>query len=163
MVEVPLTQGKVALIDDEDAERVLVYKWCAWWNGKRWYVVAHEPGTGKNGRTVLLHRFIMSAPRGIVVDHRNMNGLDNRRENLRLATDSQNKCNRGRQRDNKSGFKGVSWFKPAKVWIAQIKYKRVGYYLGYYKTAEAAAHAYDAAARKLHGEFARVNFPDDTQ
>jgi hypothetical protein len=162
MVEVPLTQGKVALIDDEDAERVLAYKWSAWWDSrsKQWRV---GRTTVSNGRKIMvyLHRFILSAPSGLQVDHKNMDSLDNRRSNLRLATNAQNHCNRKRQSDNTSGFKGVDWHKNR--FRAQIKHLGVKYFLGNFTTAEAAARAYDAAALLLHGEFARVNFPEESE
>ncbi len=85
--------------------------------------------------------------------------MNNRRDNLRPANSSQNGSNRGKQRDNKSGYKGVCWSTKDKRWRATIKLNRKGIYLGNFLTAEEAARAYDAAAREMHGEFACLNFP----
>lgn len=92
-------------------------------------------------------------------DHQNRNTLDNRRNNLRIATPSQNRCNCGRQVNNTSGFKGVFWHKAAGKWRAQIRIDRHSQHLGMFDTPEVAAEAYDFAAIALHGEFAKINFP----
>jgi len=164
MVEVPLTQGKVALIDDEDAERVLAHKWCARWDKscRRWRAIRYASGKQK-GRAAFLHRFIMNAPDGIQVDHINQDPLDNRRSNLRFATNSQNCCNKGRHIDNASGFKGVWWNKRRGTFHAEIEHNGKRYHLGCFATAEVAARAYDVAALVLHGEFARINFPEESE
>jgi len=106
-----------------------------------------------------MHRLILNPPAGITIDHINGNGLDNRRENLRLAGRGQNQCNRGKQSNNTSGFKGVTWHKNLNKWEAGISISGKRYHVGFYKTPEAAARAYDDAAKKYHGEFARLNFP----
>ena len=164
MAEVPLTQGKVALIDDEDAERVLAHKWFARFDRSsgRWYVMRKVQRNHKS-QSVLLHRFILIAPDGSQVDHVNQNPLDNRRSNLRLATNSQNQQKKGRHRANKAGFKGVCWHKGRKAFQAQIKCGGARHHLGLFTTAEDAARAYDAAAALLHGEFARFNFPEESE
>jgi HNH endonuclease len=164
MVEVPLTQGKVALIDDEDAERVLAYKWCTQWDksSPRWRAIRYS-GRKHGRRTALLHRFIMDAPDGVQVDHINQDPLDNRRSNLRLATNSQNNCNKGRHIDSSTGFKGVWRHKKLGAFQAGIEHQGKKYHLGYFTTAEEAARAYDIAALMLHGEFARVNFPEESE
>ena len=164
MVEVPLTQGKVALIDDEDAERVLAYKWCARWDKscRRWRALRYASGKHK-GRAAFLHRFIMNAPDGVQVDHINQDPLDNRRLNLRLATNSQNCCNKGRHIDNSTGFKGIWWNKRRSAFQAGIEHQGKKYHLGYFTEPEEAARAYDIAALMLHGEFARINFPEKSE
>jgi formate-dependent nitrite reductase cytochrome c552 subunit len=90
-------------------------------------------------------------------DHKNNNPLDNRRENLRICTNSQNQMNTKVQINNTSGFKGVVWNKIAKKWVAQIKLNNKLKNLGYYINIKDAARAYNAAAIKLHGEFAKLN------
>lgn len=149
MKEIPLTQGKVALVDDEDYERVSAYKWQAN-KGSAGYWYGHNDTHGQ------LHRFVVNAPRELMVDHKNGDGLDCRRENLRLATNAQNQYNAKLRVDNKSGFRGVHW--DGNRWIAQIKSQGRPIYLGRFNTPEAAARAYDTKARELRGEFARTNF-----
>lgn len=158
VVEIPLTKRYVSLIDEDDAERVLQYKW-------------HARETGSMGRTVyaasaragLLHRFILDAPHGLVVDHRNGNGLDNRKANLRLATQHENKANVGLRRDNTSGYRGVFLKRATGRWMVSInigadKLRKI---VGPFPDRITAAHAYDDLARQYHGEFARLNFPRD--
>lgn len=104
-----------------------------------------------------LHRLIMGEPEGLEVDHRNGDGLDNRRQNLRVATHAQNLANQRLSAANTSGFKGVSFdrTRPNKPWAAYIKHGGRKLFLGRHETREAAAAAYDAKARELFGEFAR--------
>jgi hypothetical protein len=112
---------------------------------------------------VLLHRFILGAAPGTMIDHKNGNGLDCTRENLRLATRSQNQHNAGRRMyagARSSRFKGVHWHRVTGKWVAQIMAARKYHYLGLFIDEEQAARAYDAAARELHGEFAQLNFPE---
>lgn len=144
----------VALVDDEDFERISRYKWCLWSSKKRTqrYAIRHEAG-----KTIWMHRFIMNAPRGREVDHRNGNGLDNRRDNLRLCTHAENLHNSGLGRANTSGYKGVT--KSNRVFQAKITIGEVHYNLGTFRTARQAARAYDAAADIMHGEFATRNLP----
>ena len=155
--EIPLTQGQVALIDDGDYERINQYKW---WAQK-------DSRTGKfyamgwvNGNRVLLHRFIMDAPPGTEVDHIDGNGLNCQRDNLRLASHLNNMRNRGKGNNNTSGYKGVSPYKRDENYLAHINVDGVKHNLGYFDTAEEAALVHDDAARKYHGEFANLNFPE---
>jgi hypothetical protein len=153
MIEVPLTQGKVALIDDEDAERVL---------GRNWAYLSVQNGPGPGyaiSSSGLMHRLILNAPRGVEVDHVNGDGLDNRRENLRLATHAQNASNSRLHRDNVTGYKGVRHKRNR--WQARITVNQKEIYLGSFIALEDAARAYDAAAREHFGEFATPNFPPD--
>jgi len=109
-----------------------------------------------------MHREIMQAPAGLLVDHRNRNTLDNRRENLRLATRSQNSCNSRIDKSKAtSQFRGVQYWKRRGRWVAKIKHKGKETWLGSFDNEIDAARAYDDAAKKYHGEFARLNLPDE--
>lgn len=112
-----------------------------------------------HGQRVRLHRFVMNAQPGQLVDHANQNKLDARRANLRITDRSGNAMNAGKKRHNTSGFKGVYLCKQTGRWRAEIRAHGRVIKLGRFKTPEEAAHAYDAAAIKHHGEFACPNFP----
>ena len=149
-----LTQGKSAIVDDEDYENLVVHKWHCTSKG---YAARNIP-TGEQGKQTLvrMHRQIMNAAPDMEVDHWNLNKLDNRRLNLRICTFSENQRNRGKLSNNTSGFKGVSWHKRAHKFRAQIKLNGKQKSLGCYPTAEEASAAYVKAAHELHGNFARV-------
>jgi hypothetical protein len=151
--EIPLRNGGVALADDDDAPLLLQFKWytCRKKLTGRTYAVAARI----DGKVVLMHRVVMGlgAGRSIMVDHVNGNPTDNRKSNLRLATNAENLRNRKRHSNNKSGFKGVS--REGNRWCASIKFCRRKYRLGSFPTPEMAHAAYCAKARELHGEFAR--------
>lgn len=154
--EIPLSQGKIALVDDEDYERVVQLKW--YYDGR--YVSNCD---NKRGRGVRLHRFIMNAPAGVDVDHRDLNKLNCQKSNLRLATRQQNTQSQPKRRINNgtSRFKGVSYERRRGWWVAQICLDYKTKYLGSFHNEEEAARAYDRAARQYFGEFALVNFPDE--
>ncbi len=155
-ITIPLTQGKVAVIDAADYPLVSPYRWHAALIKKRWYA-----RTVKSGRRLYMHRLIMGAQPGEQVDHQDLDGLNNRRSNLRYCNDSENQTNKPLRADSTSGYKGVRFFKRDGTWYAAITKDRITYSLGYHKTAEEAARVYDRAARHLHGPFARANFPGD--
>lgn len=150
MRELPLTRGYVALVDDEDFEVLSREKWRAQVVFGKW-VYASSVTYG------LLHRHLLGAPRGLHVDHIDGNGLNNSRGNLRLCNRFQNQANR-RRVSSLAGYKGVT-FNPArrKPWRAKIQHCKWLVHLGWFSTAEEAAHAYDAAAVGLCGEFAATN------
>jgi hypothetical protein len=154
MKQIPLTKGKVALVDDGDYEELSKHKWHCTSNGYAARRVFDVP----YGRIVLMHREILAAPSDLHVDHRDGDHLNNQRENLRLATRSQNQSNRPCDRDNRAGYKGVSFCRPMKKYRARISVSGREVTIGYFDDPVEAARAYDAMARELHGSFARCNF-----
>ena len=156
---IALTKGKFAIVDAADYEWLSQRKWSASPGGKTWYArcSGHKPD-GK-WTTVAMHRLILGVESGVRVYHKNGNGLDNRRDNLRIATQQQNQFNRGLQITNTSGYKGVSWDKARGKWRVSFVVDKRLQFGGYFDNPEEAARAYDEAARKHYGEFARLNFP----
>jgi len=154
MREIPLTQGKVALVDDADYEELNQWKWYAWKSHGIWYARRTLNDVVPKG-FVLMHRAILNAPIGILVDHQDGDGLNNQRSNIRLATRAQNGHNRGPLRNNKSGYKGVS--RSRNRWRAQIQMGGKVVYLGLFREKERAARAYQKAARGIHKDFYRVS------
>ena len=158
MIEIPLTQGQVALIDDEDFEIVSKYKWYATWSPdtKSFYAMTNIRKLDGKQTTLQMHRIIMNAQKGQQVDHIHHNTLDNRKSEMRLCSGSQNQHNSGKRTNNTSGFKGVSWHKATQKWYARIKLNGKEKSLGYFTHPELAHEAYCRAAAELHGDFARV-------
>lgn len=154
MKEISLSRGKFAIVDDEDYKKLSVFKWHVLNSGRRFYAARHANDGTK--RYLLMHREILQTSSGLVSDHINGDGLDNRRCNLRVATFSQNSANRGKQRDNSSGFKGVYFYKNDNRWFAQIKVNQKAISLGRFASREEAHNAYAEAARKYYGEFANI-------
>ena len=159
MKEITLTQRKIALVDDCDYEWLSQRNWAAFKDRNIWYAMTNIRDATGHFRSITMHRLILGATKGMKVDHRDGNGLNNQRHNLRAATNHQNLCNRGAPSNNTSGFKGVSWHKRRNKWQANIGINYKKKYLGLFDSAIDAACAYDAAARELHGEFAKLNFP----
>lgn len=161
-IVVVLNRGRHALVSYEDYERIAALHWSV--KTDRWgceYARAHVPGSGKRGKCITMHRFILDAKKGQIVDHRDGNGLNNTRQNLRLCTTAENIRNQKAHQTRKahSRLKGV-YRLPDGRWRAQImvQYKKKN--LGTFPDEIAAARAYDAAAKDLHGAFARLNFPE---
>lgn len=158
MKEIPLTHGKVALVDDEDFEWLSAYRWSALPNRDTFYAYCTLRLTRGACTSRRMHRLIVEAPAGVPVDHQNGDGLDNRRSNLRPSTGTQNQANRRRHSNNTSGFKGVIWKPRRSKWRAQIKVCGRTIWLGEFTDKVAAARAYDVAAIRYFGEFASTNF-----
>jgi hypothetical protein len=156
---VPLTRGKFAVIDAEDADIILAHKWFADQDGYKWYAVRTSRQGGTQTR-VAMHRVILDTPPGFHTDHIDGDGLNNRRSNLRIATPSQNVVNSGLRTTNRSGFIGVHWNRNSRKWLAGVRVEGKIVHCGGYSDPEEAARARDAAARHAYGEFARLNFPD---
>jgi len=156
---ITLTQGKVALVDDTDMPLVAAHRWTAFRSRNTWYAKCRI-----NGKTIYLHRLIVGASRGIIVDHINRDGLDNRRENLRVVTHGQNMMNSvGRRAVRGSAYKGVSLRNhPFKPFRACIHVEGKQKHLGYFSCEIDAARTYDTAALYYFGEHSRVNFSKDS-
>lgn len=154
---IPLTQGKIAIIDAEDYERIAKYRWHIQVKGNTIYARRYE---GK--RMLLLHREILGLiyGDGKLTDHKNRNGLDNRKANLRIATKSLNAYNCKMQRHNKSGYRGVHWLNKERRWKAEIKILGRKVSCGYFTDPIQAALAYDRMAVKYRGDTAVLNFPE---
>lgn len=151
---IPLSKGQSTLVDDIDFEKFAQFVWTA---QKRTHGFHAARYCGK--KYVYLHREILGAPAGIEVDHRDGDGLNNRRGNLRLATKSQNGAAFRTLRSSKSSkFRGVVWHKGGQKWMARIVKDMQSIYLGLFVSEEDAAHAYDTAAKHYFCEFARPNF-----
>lgn len=156
MKEIQLTQGLVTQVDDEDYEWLNQRKWSAKKENNTHYAVRNHSIDGKRS-TVRMHRLITNAPKGMDVDHIDGNGTNNQRSNLRICTRSQNQMNKGSSRGSLSKYCGVSWDKERKNWRSRISCNYKSIHLGHYKDETDAALAYNEAALKYHGEFARLN------
>lgn len=154
MREIALTQGRVSLVDDEDFEAQSVFPWCVSVIGKHPYA---KRRCNVRKTIVYLHREIMCPPTGFVVDHINGDTLDNRRENLRIASKQGNAANRGLDAHNKSGFKGVFWHKQTSKWAASATVNGRRIYFGFFDDPVSAAKAHNEGAVKHFGEFAWLN------
>jgi hypothetical protein len=151
---IPLTQGKVVIVDDEDFEKVNNYRWRTL-NGRSGY--ACYAISGQTPNHILMHRLIMGATVDQQIDHKNGNGLDNRKANLRPCNHIQNQCNRGIPNNNTSGFKGVSWDRDADKWRAYITVNKKRISLGKFTSVIEASKAYDKSALTHFSQFAFIN------
>jgi hypothetical protein len=158
MTEIVLAGGQIAVVDDEDFDVVSQYSWHL---AAGRYAASDDRNFARTSGEYLYMHVLVARLAGLdtsrKVDHRDNNGLNNRRSNLRWATHSQNLANRGPQRNNTSGFKGVTWVGSKRRWMAQIKVnqKRIG--LGYFVIKEDAARAYNRAAKQHFGAYAYQN------
>lgn len=152
MKEIPLTRGAVAIVDNDDFEYLNQFRW---YLNSEGYAVRDKRSGGKRTR-IRMHREIIKTPDGMDTDHINNNRLDNRKENLRTCSRAENICNSLIRKDNTSGYKGVSYFKPAKKWKMQITMNGKSI-CKYFDNPKDAAIAYNDAATKYFGKFANLN------
>lgn len=157
MKRIPLTQGKYALVDDEDYEALMEFKW----HFSHGYAARREhykvsKGVYK-GKKIYMHRAICSPPEGMTVDHINGDGLINTRGNLRVCTQSENCMNQTPQTDTISKYKGVSFLKRTGKWCAYIVSNKKQIHLGYFSSEKEAAEVYNKAALNYFGEFSKLN------
>lgn len=165
MKKIQLTQNQVVLVDDLDYESLSEFNWQALWDSKmQTYYAMRVVGR----KLVMMARVILDAPKGLHVDHKNHDTLNNQRHNLRLCTHSQNHQNERPRKNTTSQYKGVSWHKQHKKWYARIglrdvfdkKYQKT---LGWFTDENQAAFAYDRAAKKHFKDFAYFNFPKQSK
>lgn len=143
-------------VDEGDVQRLVSYTLTIQFLRKKTPYVYLR---GNDGKLIALSRFLLEAPKGLVVDHIDGNTLDNRKCNLRICTYAQNALNR-RPHGQASKYRGVTWGPRQKKWRAAIQRDKKQIHLGYFKTEIEAALAFDERAKVLHGEFARLNFPN---
>ena len=157
-IALELTGGMLVLLDAEDYDKVREYRWHAI-PGPHTVYAATSTYINKRVSVIRMHRLILPVPKGIMIDHVNRNGLDNRKINIRPCTALQNAWNAHRRSDNTSGYRGVRP-RPGGIYQACISAcgKRIS--LGYYNDPAIAARAYDEAAKIHFGEFANLNFQD---
>jgi len=155
-----LTQGKFAIVDDADYEWLSQHKWYAAQGSSTYYARRMLYGKAEQ-KEIRMHRAILKPPPGMESDHINGDGLDNRRCNLRTVTRSQNSMNRRNQMNCSSRHKGVSWDSRDCKWRVQIKIDGRGQRLGYFDDEQEAARIYNQAAKRLFGEFARLNILEE--
>ncbi len=156
---IPLSHGKFTIIDTDDYERLKKHKWYTSQDGNHFYAYAYISIANKK-KKIFMHRYITSAPKGMVVDHIDGNGLNNLKSNLRICTHAQNVQNSRPKSNSSSKYKGVFWNKANKYWSATIHKGDMRMYLGGFEKEIDAARAYDKKAAELFGEFAYLNFPE---
>ena len=157
MKEIQLTQGKVALVDDEDFEYLNQWKWYANNMKGNFYATKAITVSKCKQKIISMHRLIMKPEKGYVIDHIDGNSLNNQKNNLRICTHAENMRNSKIYSNNTSGFKGVYWHKQTAKWMAYISYNNKITHLGLFINPKDAARAYNEAAIKFHVEFAKLN------
>ncbi len=158
MKEIPLTKGLFARVSDEDYDELVKYKWHIHKITNRYGFIADREIA--HNKSISMHRVVMNAQKGQMVDHIDHDTLNNQRENLRFCTNAENHYNMKPQSGRTSKYKGVSWENWSHRWAVSIKYKGHGYNLGRYDEEIDAAYAYDKKAKVFFGQFACLNFPD---
>ena len=163
IIKIKLTRGLFATVDANDAAMLARYRWhakpCRTTVYAQTNVRLSKPIGRRKYRTLTMHRFLLGEPTG-QIDHVNTNGLDNRRNNLRHVTQSQNLGNQKKcRKKTHSKYKGVTWHKKTRAWVASLRSR----HLGYFADEKSAAEAYDFAAAAFYGVHARLNFPKEKQ
>lgn len=153
MKEIPLTDGFTALVDDEDFEALSKFTWHVHRHGRMYYPQTTIYKGGK--KTIRMHRMVVGCNSKILIDHKDGNGMNNTRENLRVATSTQNNRNARLRKDSTTGFKGVHFKKASRKFQAHIRVDGERIYLGCFLTPEEAHAAYCKAAQRHFGVFAR--------
>ena len=164
MKTITLTRGKVAVVSDEDFEFLNRWKWRAMRAGRKqtkcvWY--AHRTTERPNRKGIYMHREVLrrcGSQESHQCDHLDSDGLNNQRQNLRPATASQNRWNMRKRTGRSSRYKGVYWNRKAEKWFSRIMFRATYKWLGSFDSEIAAGKAYDAAAVRFFGQFARLNF-----
>ena len=151
-----LSQGKQTFVDNEDFEYLSKFKWHYGSNG---YAVRSEFSNGKYNK-ILMHRIINNTPIGFETDHIDKNKLNNCRINLRTCSNSMNQANKGLQKNNKSGYRGVCFDNTNNCWVAYITTNHRHKFLGFFENKIDAAKVYDKKAKEIYGDFAFINFPN---
>lgn len=159
-VQVALSHGLFALVDECDLQTLSEYRWYPYKSYRTYYAVGHKLRPPNRLKRVQMHVLIMGKqPKGMLIDHINGNGLDNRRANLRFATPTENSQNQRKRVECTSDFKGVDFDRYKLRWRARIFLNGECIYLGRYQHETDEARAYDNAARRLYGPLANLNFP----
>jgi len=159
MKQIPLSQGLFALVDDEDFEYLNQFKWHARKSRDTFYASRNLRISKNNRKTIQMHRVVLETTNPkIQIDHKDGNGLNNQKNNLRLATSTQNTRNSKPNKNTSSKYKGVSYRKDAKKWRSIINFNKKVIRLGCFTDEIEAAKAYDEKAKELFGEFAWLNF-----
>lgn len=155
--QIPLTRGKFALVDDEDYERLINFKWNCTTFG---YATRSIKNKSTNGKHVVIwmHREIMNTPKGMDTDHIDGDKLNNKKTNLRICTRSQNNMNQKPQRTKYSSkYKGVYFYKKYNKWGSQININKTKHFIGFYENEEEAAYAYNEKSKEMFGEYAIIH------
>lgn len=158
-MEIGLTKGQVAIVDDEDFPELNLLSWYAFEGPRTFYAGHGFRDEEKRQKRVSMHRKLMGSKDGFVIDHINRNGLDNRGENLRWVSPLENSYNKGPMLGKSSVYKGVSYHKRDEVWVSRIRVNGYLSHLGNFQDELTAAAVYDIAATKYFGEYAYRNFP----
>jgi len=162
MKRIFLNHNQSTIVDSWQYEQLNKHKWYAYFEKKtQSYYVRRDEMINNKRRTILMHRQILQARKGQIVDHKNHDTLDNQKNNLRFCTYSQNNSNRIKNKNNKYPYKGISYDKKYDKWYGIISYDGKTHNLGCFKTAKEAALAYDEKAQEIFKEYAYLNFPKE--